>query len=422
MSDLAGNDATARMDTHVIERLGHLGDGIARGPVYAPRTLPGEEIAGEVVAGRIERPRILHPSGDRVSPPCPHYNACGACALMHAKDTFVAAWKAGVVEQALSAQGIEARVESVSTSPPGSRRRATLHARRTKSGALVGFHGRASAALTAIDACRVLDPAIRGALPVLERMAVLGASRKGMLDIAVIAGTEALDISVTGGKPLDPSLSSELTALLSQAGVARLTWSGELVFQTVPPAIDMGGLRLVPPPGAFLQATPHGEAALRMAVEEIVADADRVVDLFAGCGTFALPLSRRMDVHAVEGHAPPLAALRDGWRAAAGGHAVTVETRDLFRDPLRPDEIDRFDAVVIDPPRAGAEAQMRGIARSRVRRVASVSCDPVTFARDAAILVAAGFALQGLRVVDQFRWSPHVEIVAGFARGTASRQ
>ena len=404
------------MTTHLIERLGHRGDGIAPGPVFAARTLPGETVAGEVEDGRIARPGIVTPSPDRVTPACPHYAACGGCALMHARDDFVATWKADVVRKALSSHGIDAEIGGVATSPPSSRRRATLSGRRTKKGAIVGFHDRASGTITPVPGCLVLAPAIVAALPLFERMTGLGVSRKGALSIAVSAGRDGLDVDVTGGHALTRELAVELADLFRDRIVVRLTWAGETVFQSVPPAQDVAGIRVVPPPGAFLQATREGEAALIDAVAAITSGAGRIVDLFSGCGTFALPLSRRAAVHAVEGDRALGEAALAAWRGAPGGHALTVEARDLFRRPLLPDELRRYDAVVIDPPRAGAEAQMHEIARADVAVVASVSCNPVSFARDAAILLAAGFGIGTVAVIDQFRWSPHVEIVAGFLR------
>lgn len=404
------------MTTYLIERLGHRGDGIAAGPVLAARTLPGEVVTGEIEDGRILRPKIMTPSPDRVTPACPHYAACGGCALMHARDGFVASWKAEVVRKALSAQGIEAEIASIATSPPSSRRRATLSGRRTKRGAIVGFHGRASDTITPVPGCLVLAPAILAALPLFERMTVMGASRKGALSIAVSLGRDGLDVQVTGGHPLTRDLSMGLASLFRGGGVVRLTWSGEAVFQSGPPAQDLAGIRVVPPPGAFLQATREGEAALVAAVTAITARAGRILDLFSGCGTFALPLTRRAAVHAVEGDRALVEAALAAWRDAPSGHALTVETRDLFRRPLLPAELRGYGAVVIDPPRAGAEAQMREICRADVATVASVSCNPVSFARDAAILVAGGFRIDRVAVIDQFRWSPHVEIVAEFLR------
>ena len=403
-----------------VERLGHLGDGIARGPdgtpVFVPMALPGEVVEGEVADGRMEGAKIVTPSPDRVRPPCPHYRACGGCALMHASDAFVARWKEDVVRTALAAQGIAAPFRSVVTSPPCSRRRATLAGRRTKSGAIVGFHGRASGTIIEVPGCELLHPGLMAALPALAEITALGASRKGELALALTRGDSGLDVAVSGGKPLDQSLFSALAAVAERADSARLTWEGEVVAARRPVAQHFGTARVVPPPGAFLQPTADGEAALLSAVRDAVGPARRVADLFAGAGTFALPLADLREVHAVEGDAAMLSALDAGWRQTPGLHRVTTEARDLFRRPLLPDELTAFGAVVIDPPRAGAEAQMREIAASRVAVVAAVSCNPVTFARDARLLLAAGFVLDWVQVVDQFHWSTHVELVARLSR------
>lgn len=400
----------------VVERLGHLGDGIAPGPVFVPMALPGEEVEGDVVCGRMVDAKIVTPSPDRVKPACPHYRACGGCGLMHASDGFVAGWKADVVRTALAAQGLGAPFRPVVTSPPHSRRRATLSGRRTKKGALVGFHGRASGTIVEIAGCRLLDPALMAALPILTEVTTLGASRKGEVALTVTVTEGGLDLAVMDGKPLDQSLFSALATLAERAGLARIVWNGEPVVSRHPAAQRFGSARVVPPSGAFLQATAAGEAALVGAVREAVGTAKKIADLFAGAGTFSLPLADRAEVHAVEGEAAMLAALDAGWRQTAGLHRVTTEARDLFRRPLLPDELSRFEAVVIDPPRAGAEAQARTLAGSSVRVIAAVSCHPVTFARDARILSDAGFAIDWVQVVDQFRWSPHVELVARFSR------
>lgn len=399
-----------------VERLGHHGDGIAAGPVFLPRTLPGEVVEGDVDGGRMAQPKILTPSPERVSAPCPHYRSCGGCQLQHAADGFVADWKVGVVRAALAAQGVEAEVEGIATSPARSRRRATLHGRRTKGGTIVGFHGRASGVLVAVPDCRVLTPAIMAAFPALEALTALAASRKSEVDLAVTDTDSGLDVAVTGALPLARETLPEAVALAETHDLARLVWNGDVVAERRPPVLRIGAGTVPLPPGAFLQATKAGEAALLVAVTEAVGEARHVVDLFAGCGTFALPLSANAEVHAVEGEAALLAALDRGWRSAGGGKKVTTEARDLFRNPLRPDELSRFDAAVIDPPRAGAAAQTHALAASRIARIAAVSCNPVTFARDARTLVAAGFRLTRVQVVDQFRWSPHVELAAAFRR------
>lgn len=401
-----------------IERLGRRGDGVAvRGDAraLASLTLPGEDIEGEAEDGRIAAPRIVTPSVQRVAAPCPHYRACGGCALMHGSDDFVAGWKIGVVQAALAAQGIAASVAMAHVSPPRSRRRAVLSGRRTKKGTLLGFHRRFSEVVVDLADCMVLRPAILAALPDLRRLVVLGGSRAGELALTVTDTLTGLDVAVRGGKEISADLFAQLAALAREAGWARLVWGDEPLLLR-PPEVQFGRARVVLPPGGFLQATAEGESALLAAVRAIVGEAGRIADLFAGAGTFSLPLAERAEVHAVEGLSAPLAALDAGWRGAQGLRRVTTETRDLARRPLLPDELARFDAVVIDPPRTGAAAQAAALAESAVPLVAWVSCDPVTFARDARRMIEGGYAMGPVGVVDQFRWSPHVELTAAFRR------
>ena len=404
------------MPEYTVQRLGLHGDGIVPGPLFAPMTLPGEQISGEPDGSKLTDVRIITPSAARVAAPCRHFKACGGCQLQHASDDFVAEWKTDVVRSALKAHGLDSEIRPILTSPPNSRRRAGFAARRTKKGAMAGFHGRASDVIVEIPDCRLLTPAVLAGRELAEALAEQGGSRKGEMSVMVTETLGGLDVSVTGGKPLEAMQRQELALLCGRMGVARLCWNDEVVATMAPPLQRFGPAQVTPPPGAFLQATGDGEAALTAAVREIVADAGRVADLFAGSGTFSLPLARRAEVHAVEGEAAMLAALEQGWRGAEGLKPVTTETRDLFRRPLLPDELARFDAVVLDPPRAGAEAQTAEIARSGVARLAYVSCNPVSFARDVARLVEAGFALDWVQPVDQFRWSSHVELVAALTR------
>ncbi len=404
------------MTEYRIHRLGQHGDGIAEGPVFAPLTLPGELVTGTLVGQTLRDIRIVTPSDQRVAPPCRHFKTCGGCQLQHASDALVADWKVDVVRHALAAQGLETELRPIVTSPPQSRRRATLSARRTKKGAMAGFHGRASDVIVEIPGCQLLLPEVMAGLPVAEKLAQVGTSRKAALAATLTASENGLDVAVANGKPLDGPLRQELAALCDQTGIARLSWDGEVIAQRTPPYQCFGRADVVPPPGAFLQATAHGEAALLEAVREAVGEAAHIVDLFAGCGTFTLPLAESAAVHAVETEEGMLAALDHGWRMAKGLKPVTTKARDLYRRPLLPDELAKVDAVVLDPPRAGAEAQVAEIAASTVRRVAYVSCNPITFARDAAVLVQAGFTLDWVQTVDQFRWSSHVELAAQLTR------
>ena len=395
-----------------IESLTHLGAGRANDGTLIPRTLPGEEVA--------LRPdgtaQILTPSAQRVSPPCRHFKTCGGCALQHAADGFVADWKQTVVRRALQAHGLEPDFRPIHTSPPQSRRRAKFAGRRTKSGAMVGFHARASDLLVAVPDCQLVTPALLAGLPMLEALTIMAASRKGEVALTVTDSTAGLDVLVQTDQPLTNQLRIDLAGFAQTHRLARLTWVDETVVTLRDPVQVFGPATVTPPPGAFLQATADGETALRDAVTDIVGSAARVVDLFAGCGTFSLPLATGAEVLAVEGEAAMIAALDKAWRGMRGVKRVTGLTRDLFRRPLEPDELKPFDAAVIDPPRAGAAAQVATLAASRIDRIAMVSCNPVTFGRDVATLTGAGFAVDWVQVVDQFRWSPHVEMVASLTR------
>lgn len=401
-----------------IARLGRHGDGAdAAGTVFAPFTLPGERIRGRLAQGRIEAPEILVPSPHRVAPPCPAFGHCGGCALMHGQDAFLADWKRARLATALASHGIETEILPTAVSPPASRRRATLSARRTRTGLVLGFHARRGAEIIPLDACRVLAPEIVAARAALAEVAALGASRKGEPKLAVTLTETGLDVTLEGTKPLDGPTRLAAAALAASAGLARLSWGGEPVAAPRTPVLTMGLARLTPPPGGFLQATREGEAALLAFVRQALGPARRVADLFAGAGTFALPLAETAEVHAVESDAPHLAALEAAWRGAGGRlKRITLERRDLFRRPLRPEELKRIDAAVFDPPRAGAAAQSEQLAKAPLARLAAVSCNPETFARDARTLIDGGWRLDRALPVDQFRWSPHVELAAAFSR------
>ena len=403
-----------------IDRLGHLGHGIARsldsGPIYVPGTLPGEVVEGTLRGDRLLDPKIVTPSVNRVKPPCRHARACGGCQLQHASDPFVAGWKQEVVENALAGQGLTAEFLPLVTSPARSRRRATLSARRTKGGVLMGFHARASDTIAEIPDCQLLHPAILAAFPGLQALVMAGGSRTTELSLQVTLTRGGPDVVVTGGKPLDADLRLDLARLVETHGFSRLTWDGETVALRDRPALTMGTATVVPPAGAFLQATAEGEAALLAAVRKALGPQKRIVDLFSGVGTFTLPLAQEMEVHAVEGDAAMTKALDLAARNTPNLHRISTETRDLFRRPLEPDELKPFTGAVIDPPRAGAEAQTDRLAQSMVPVIAAISCNPVTFARDARALTAAGYRLDWVQVIDQFRWSTHIELVARFSR------
>ena len=401
-----------------VDRIGHLGDGIAAGPggtVYIPQTLPGEVVSGDLSGDTLANLRILTPSVNRVKPPCAHARTCGGCLMQHAADPFVADWKLGIVKGALEGQGISTLFRPIVTSPPRSRRRATLAARRTKGGVLLGFHARASDTLIPVPNCQLLHPGVIATFPALEALVRIGGTRSAEMSLTVTHSLAGPDVVVTGAKPVDAATQLDLARLAEAHAIARLTWNGELVSLRAQPMQRFGRALVTPPPAAFLQATAEGETALLQAIALAIGPARKVTDLFAGCGTFALPLAERAEVHAVEGAPAMLAALDKAARATDGLRRVTTEVRDLFRRPLEADEFKGVQAVVIDPPRAGAEAQTHALVAAKIPVIAAVSCNPVTFARDAKILVSGGYRLDWVQVVDQFRWSPHVELAARFS-------
>lgn len=400
-----------------IDTLGAAGDGIAPGPIYAPFTLPGEVVEGEIINGRMDAPKIVMPSSDRVSAPCPHFRRCGGCAVQHASDSYVADWKRQQIIDALAARGITGvDVRETITSPAQSRRRATFAARRTKKSVQIGFHGRKSDEIIPLTTCVVVHPDLLAAFPAIEACARLGASRKSALRATVTRTENGLDLAIEGGKPLEKQSLLDAAALAEAHDLARLTWNGETLVTRRPPHQRIGPALVAPPPGGFLQATQQGETALLDAAREAIGAPSKLIDLFSGSGAFSIPFADRTEVHAVEGEGALLAALTKGWKAVGGLARVTTEVRDLFRRPLLAEELNAYAAAIIDPPRAGAKAQMEQLATSTIPTIASLSCDAGSFARDARTLIDGGYTLNWAQPVDQFRWSPHVEIAAKFSR------
>lgn len=409
---------TATMVDLQVRRLGAQGDGVAEGPagpVFMPYVLPGETVRGALEGERLVVAEILAPSADRVAPACAHFGRCGGCLLQHWSLEPYFEWKRALVVEALRREGLDAEVAPLIDAHGDGRRRVIFHARQYGPRTVVGFAERKSHAMVALESCPVLAPGLDRALPAARAVAEVLAPLKKPLDLQVIATDTGLDMDVRGSGPLPPALLMDVAALADRFNLARLTRHGELVLQRVAPVLAMGAARVELPPAAFLQATRAGEELLSQAVLAATEGAKHVADLFAGVGTFALRLAARGRVFAAESHAPALAALLKAAHAP-GLKAVKGEARDLFRRPLMAQELAAFDAVVIDPPRQGAEAQARELAAAKVERLVYVSCNAATFARDARLLVDGGWRLGGVTPVDQFRYSPHVELVATFSR------
>ena len=402
-----------------IDRMGHRGDGIAEGPggpIYVPGALPGETVEIAEVPGHPDRRRLVHvaaASAERIAPICPHFGVCGGCAVQHWDAAPYRAWKRDLLVTALRQAGLDAPVGDLIDAHGEGRRRAVLHARRGGHDVLeVGFSAARAHHIVPIDHCPVLAESLDGAIGAAWAIAETLDPAKKPLDIQITATDAGLDIDVRGSGPLPPPLMTALARVAQERNLARLTRHGELIAQQRPPTLRIGNAIVPLPPAAFLQATAAGEAALARLVLAACADAATVADLFSGIGPFALRLAERARVVAVDDDEAALAALKRGAAAAAGLKPVDIETRDLFRRPLAAAELKRFDAVVFDPPRQGAQAQARALAASKVARIVAVSCNPATFARDASELVRAGYRLVEVTPVDQFRYAAHVEIVA----------
>ena len=403
-----------------ITRIGAQGDGIGE-RTFVPLTLPGETVRARVEGERGELEAVLTASPDRVAPPCPHFGVCGGCALQHWAAEPYLAWKRDRVIEALSREGLETEVLPTFASPPASRRRLALHARAARGGAVVGFKERRSWTLVPIETCPISDPRLVAALPALRALGKPFLEHpKSAPTLHVTLTRTGLDIDITGVEAKSGGLSADArvrAAMIAQeADFARVTLAGEAVYVAREAIVTLGAAHVALPPGAFLQAVPQAEAAMAAFAVEAVGGAARIADLFCGVGTFTFRLAQVGTVLAADAAAPAIAALKSAAGRAPGLKTITAEARDLTKRPVLARELARIDAVVFDPPRAGALEQAGEIARSKVGRVVGVSCNPATFARDARVLVDAGFRLDRILPVDQFLWSPHVELVGVFSR------
>ncbi|TMJ94971.1 MAG: class I SAM-dependent RNA methyltransferase [Alphaproteobacteria bacterium] len=361
----------------LIARLGARGEGVAdtvAGAVYVPHALPGEIVEAEPWPGHADRRRLTKveiASPERITPVCGHFGVCGGCALQHLATARYRDWKRGLVVAALARAGVDAPVDDLIDAHGEGRRRAVFHARRSARDVLeVGFAALKAHHVVPIERCPILAPALSGALPTARDIAEVLASTRKPLDIQVTATDTGLDMDIRGSGPLAPGDMAHLAQIAQSHRVARITRHGEILVQCAAPRVRMGRAQVLLPPGAFLQATAAGEATLAQLVED-------------GC---------------------------DGLKP------VTAQQRDLFRYPLGRTELKGFQAVVFDPPRQGAQAQARELAASGVARVAAVSCNPASFARDVRILLDGGYRLVRVIPVDQFLFSAHVELVAHFEK------
>lgn len=423
------NDPATLVDL-VIESLGAQGDGLARHEgrsVFVAGALPGEKVrarlspkGGQAFTGRLQD--VLVTSPERVVPPCPYFGQCGGCALQHLSLPAYRDWKYRLVAATLAQRGLDLPpATDLVTVEAGTRRRAVFAARKEQGRVILGFHAAMSEEVVPLDHCLLVTPGIAAGLPGLERLADSVLADKQDADFHVTESLTGLDVLVVAARDLPPARRQHAIEAARKADFARLSWQQgrqqpEPIVMARVPQIRFADILVDLPIGSFLQPSAAGEAALVAAVTAYVGKAKRIADLYSGCGTFSFPLAATGRVLAIDAARPAIAALQAAVNRAQLAGRIETAARDLDQSPLPPGDLKPFDVVVFDPPRAGAEMQARMLAKSRVTRVVAVSCNPASFARDARILIDAGFALQNLTIVDQFIWSPHAEIVALFRR------
>ncbi|TAJ86805.1 MAG: class I SAM-dependent RNA methyltransferase [Reyranella sp.] len=407
-----------------ILEVGARGDGVAdlEGKRYfVPYCLPAETVEAEPLDKRgdgiaCELLEVLAPSRHRETPPCAHFGTCGGCVLQHWRRDIYTGWKSELISKALAQRGVRApRFEAPVACEPGERRRADIVLRREGRRILAGFHERASQSVVDVGTCVVVRPRISAALPAL-RSAMAAILRDGTSADAVVNETDTgLDVLIRPHRRFDLTLPirEALIALAESADFARVSWGdrarAEPVVVRRTPLLVLGDATVEPPPGVFLQATKRAELVMRAGVTAWAGEGVHIADLFAGIG--ALSLGKPGKASLFESDKTAVAAVDAALRKGATNRA-TVQLRDLFRNPLRPPELAAFDAVVLDPPRAGAAAQCAELAASTVKRVVYASCDPASFARDVRTLQDGGYRLEKLMPIDQFLWSAHVELIA----------
>ncbi len=413
-------------DTFTILRVAGQGDGVAEtpnGPVFAPLTLPGETVRGVVNDGRLEDVQILTASADRIAPVSPQYGDCGGCSLQHwAREPYLG-WKQTQIRLALARERIETEIEPTVAVPAGTRRRLALHARQTEDGRVIlGFKARKSWRLVEVTSCPVADPRLVAAFPALARVAEPFLEHpKSAPTLHVTWTLSGLDVDVTGverrsGGGLSHDARMRAIAAAAEADLARLSLAGDTLVMARPPMVAFGPATVTLPAGGFLQAVPEAEAAMVQRAVAAVQGAKKIADLFCGAGTFTFPLATVAPVIAADASAAGIAALKAGVGTARKLKPIDAQARDLFRRPMSPYDLRGCDAIVLDPPRAGAIDQTQQLTGTKAHTVAYVSCNPVTFARDARVLIDAGFRLERVTPVDQFLWSAHVELVGVFRR------
>lgn len=383
---------------------------------FTPYTLPGELVRARTSAKNADLIEVLEPSLDRVTPECPLFGTCGGCAAQHMDAGLYRSWKRGVVETALRNRDIDVGVDELIDAHGSGRRRVTFHVQFVKGQARVGFMRTRSRELIEVETCPILAPSLSGAVEAARALAAPFSKAAQQIDIAITATPDGLDCDIRGGGEADYDTHTKLAELADLYDLARVSMDAVVALERRKPMMRFGTLRAPLPTACFLQATDSGEETLVKLVLAEIGDAKKVADLFCGVGPFALRFAPFAAVYAADSNADAIKALSDAVRLGQGLKPVEAVTRDLFRNPVYRDDLEKFDAVIFNPARSGAEAQALEIAQSAVPVVVCVSCDPASLARDADILVSGGYTFERAMPVDQFKYAAHVETVAVFRR------
>lgn len=419
-----GSPGPAQVLNARVMEIGRHGDGIAvpeeepskQQKYFVPHTLPGERVSIRAAGNRADLLEVIEPSADRVPPFCPHYQRCGGCSAQHMSDAFYRNWKKSIVETAFENRELETAVDEISDAHGEGRRRVTFHAILTQERVKVGFMKPKSRQLTEIGNCPILVPALKDAPQIAHDLGLAFIGSVRSLDISFTETTAGIDCDIRGTDDLTYDMHVDLAEAANKWDLARLTLEGVVELERRKPYLRVDDCRVPVPPAGFLQATTEGEAFLTQQVLELTQNAKKIADLFCGVGPFALRQARHAQVYAADSNEQAVQALKEGAHATPGLKQVDAEVRDLFRNPLYRDDLDAFDAVILNPARAGALAQATEISHSEVPLVVYVSCDPATLARDADILTDGGYELVRLMPVDQFKYTAHIETIAVFRK------
>lgn len=398
-----------------IDFIGHKGDGVAHlngNAVYIPFTLEGETLIIQGSGPRRDILEIKQTSSDRIEPICKHFGTCGGCQLQHMQEQTYLKWKIKLVTEPLSRVGITQTPEAIISFNDASRRKCVFNAQRTHQGMQLGFSEKARNEIVAIEACPILVSEINERLPLLRDLVNSVPTTKNPIRISVLSTENGLDISIEDAKPLSAAERQTLIKKTVANKFTRLTINDEVLIKTAEPHIKIASTIISPPPAAFVQALKEAEDTMTDIVADFLKGCKQVADLYCGIGTFALKLAENSQVYAVEESQMALESLDQAWRQTGGIlKQVKTEKRNLERRPVTFGELKKMDGLVFDPPRAGAELQCKQIAKSRVKKVAAVSCNPTTLAVDLEILLASGFKIKRIIPIDQFKYTPHVEVV-----------